>query len=487
MEVDAQVVAVHIGIERWCTPSFAGARADAERARKTKGPYGVEAGMTVTIPAIGKAAPVVYAVAKTEDGDLVFRSEYDKPTTGLDAFQRKFKHEGYPELPMTVKRADSTSFDALPVEAGFTCERIEFRDTEEGVKWRRVVEMEEEEAEEAAEAQAEEEAEEGEEADEAADEAPVLCSKSNACSRPNGHSGKCNSRRAAVEEAVEAFDTAPLTQADLMVLAIDAGCSTRESIRMLLEELDGRDMHACFGAGQASRYRDLWTCTGRGVGSEYALTEDGSSKVAELKETHGAALEAAVQAAVAAAGEAEAVVPAPAKAAVPSSRISRSTATPSVASSSAATPKPVKAAGGSKALSKAAAAASVVLEASAVDTLDERAQLLVAKMESKGSEAYRKCKFDKFSELSADVAEEDDAGQARCMKEARAFAEAQQLPDDPELVNLRAARERVQTAKRARVEAQARLDAAQAEADAAEEALTSLVEDPAPPAKKAKK
>ena len=141
----------------------------------------------------------------------------------------------------------------------------------------------------------------------------------------------------------------------------------------------------------------------------------------------------------------------------------------------------------SEALSKAAAAPSVVLEA-AVDTLDERAQLLVAKMESKGSEAYRKCKFDKFSELSADVEEDDDAGQARCMKEARAFAEAQQLPDDPELVNLRAARERVQTAKRVRVEAQARLDAAQAEADAAEAALTSLVEAAsAPPAKKARR
>jgi hypothetical protein len=104
----------------------------------------------------------------------------------------------------------------------------------------------------------------------------------------------------------------------------------------------------------------------------------------------------------------------------------------------------------------------------------------LAKMESKGSEAYRKCKFDKFTELSADVEEDDDAAQARCMKEARAFALAKQLPDDPELINLRAARERV-------VEAQAQLDAARGEAKAAEAALTSLVEGleaPAPPAKK---
>ena len=67
MEVDAQIVALHVGIDRWCTPSFAGACADAERARKKEGPYGVEAGMTVTIPAIGKAGPVVHTVAKMED------------------------------------------------------------------------------------------------------------------------------------------------------------------------------------------------------------------------------------------------------------------------------------------------------------------------------------------------------------------------------------------------------------------------------------
>ena len=155
------------------------------------------------------------------------------------------------------------------------------------------------------------------------------------------------------------------------------------------------------------------------------------------------------------------------------------------------TPKAAKATGkDGAALSKAAAAASVVLQVSAVDTLDERAQVLVAKMESKGSEAYRKCKFDKFIELSADIEEDDDAAQARCMKEARAFAEKQQLPDDPELVKLRAARERVQRAKRDQADAEARLVAAQSETLVAEEALTSLLEalDPTePPVKKAKR
>ena len=192
MEVEAQIVALNVGIKRWCTPSFAGARADVEKACKKKGPYGVEAGMTVTIPGIGKAAPVIYTVAKTADGHLMLRSDYDRPT-GLDAFQRKFRHEGYPELVMAVTRADSTSFDALPVEAGFTCERVEFLDTEEGVKWRRSTEAVEEE----------------ERTGEETEEEPALCSMSDACSRPDGHSGKCNSKRAVgAAEAMEATDEA---------------------------------------------------------------------------------------------------------------------------------------------------------------------------------------------------------------------------------------------------------------------------------------
>jgi hypothetical protein len=137
VEVGKRIVALDIGIDRWETPTFAEARAQAEKARSKRGPYGKDANVKVRIPAIGKASPVVYHVTKNDDGDLVFKSDYDANTTGLEAFARKFRTEAYAELDMIVQSADSTSCVALPEEAGFSCEGTELRDTEENRKWRR--------------------------------------------------------------------------------------------------------------------------------------------------------------------------------------------------------------------------------------------------------------------------------------------------------------------------------------------------------------
>jgi hypothetical protein len=111
----------------------------------------------------------VYHVTKNDDGDLVFKSDYDANTTGLEAFARKFRTEAYAELDMIVQSADSTSCVALPEEAGFSCEGTELRDTEENKKWRRWKE-EEAEAEGEAEGEAEAAAAAEEEEEEAAAE-----------------------------------------------------------------------------------------------------------------------------------------------------------------------------------------------------------------------------------------------------------------------------------------------------------------------------
>ena len=50
-----RVVTLDIGIPRWQIPSFAPTRGQVEVARKKRGPYGVDAAVTVTIPEIGKA------------------------------------------------------------------------------------------------------------------------------------------------------------------------------------------------------------------------------------------------------------------------------------------------------------------------------------------------------------------------------------------------------------------------------------------------
>jgi hypothetical protein len=199
VEVGERVVALDIGIDRWETPAFAQARAQTEKARSKKGPYGRDANVKVTIPAIGKAAEVVYSVTKNDDGDLVFKSDYDAKTTGLDAFARKFRTEAYAELDMIVQSADSTSCVALPEESGFSCEGIELRDTEEDTKWRRWKEEEAEEAEEEAE-EAEEEAEAEAQAAEDDDEAvaaenELKCSKCGKsykyAARLASHEAKC--------------------------------------------------------------------------------------------------------------------------------------------------------------------------------------------------------------------------------------------------------------------------------------------------------
>ena len=53
--VGDHVVTLDIGIPRWQIPSFAPTRDQAEAARRKRGPYGVDAAVTVTIPEIGKA------------------------------------------------------------------------------------------------------------------------------------------------------------------------------------------------------------------------------------------------------------------------------------------------------------------------------------------------------------------------------------------------------------------------------------------------
>ena len=54
-------------------------------------------------------------------------------------------------------------------------------------------------------------------------------------------------------------------------------------------------MNPCFGEQAPSKYDDLWTCTGRGKASVYALTA--KVRATELKATYGEAAVAAVVAA----------------------------------------------------------------------------------------------------------------------------------------------------------------------------------------------
>ena len=125
----------------------------------------------------------------------------------------------------------------------------------------------------------------------------------------------------------------------------------------------------------------------------------------------------------------------------------------------------------SKALTAAASAAAIVLEASEV-TMDSRAQELLATRESVISEARRKRKFKIWMQMSEGVSEDDDAEQARLMKEARLQAE-RELPFDPEITELRTAYNRVH--------------AARTELTEAEGALAQIVEKLGVPTKKAKK
>ena len=108
-----------------------------------------------------------------------------------------------------------------------------------------------------------------------------------------------------------------------------------------------------------------------------------------------------------------------------------------------------------EALAAAASAATAVLEASEV-TMDSRAQELLATRESVITEARRKRKFQIWTQMSEGVSEDDDAEQARLMKEARLQAE-RELPFDPEITGLRAAYDRVHAARMELTEAEGAL------------------------------
>ena len=96
---------------------------------------------------------------------------------------------------------------------------------------------------------------------------------------------------------VDAFDATQInTAADVTVLGIDAGTTGQPSLKSYIERLDsGKKMNPCFGEQAPSKYDDLWTCTGRGKASVYALTA--KVRATELKATYGEAAVAAVVAA----------------------------------------------------------------------------------------------------------------------------------------------------------------------------------------------
>lgn len=200
----------------------------------------------------------------------------------------------------------------------------------------------------------------------------------------------------------------------------------------------------------------------------YSLEEAGRALAAQLKaDTPGlvAALEKATRDAVAAASKP------PKAASVPASVASSSSTkpTPKVAAS-----KPASGAvAGKAALTVAKNAADIVLEAREVG-VEVRAQELLATRESVVTEARRKRRFELWEELSREIAEDDDAAQAACMKAVRKRAD-EELPHDKDTTELRAAFEGVK--------------AARAELIAREGALATIVGrlDGAPPASKRRK
>ena len=503
--IGEKIVALNTGIPRWYTPEFASTRSQAEAARKKRGPYGPDANVAVTIPAIGQASERTYVVTKGEDGELVFKSDYDPKTTGLDAFVRKFKMAAYDELSMVVQSGDSTSFVALPEADGFTCEPIEFRDTEGGKKWRRVLE----------------EAEFTSSALQPCDVILVAISKgctgedsihsfAKAMSYRRGlkknaltsdssnwtcedgeytitsegesamaellreHSGLQEAIDAVPEEegggeeANDGFDTSALKAADVMILGIHAGANEQQELKTFVSSFDPeRKMAACFGESAPSRYGDLWTCIGRGSESVYALTEDGQSQVAHLTSEHGDALSEAVKMAMVVEEEEDDEVAASslsckhcgkvyayAKALerheasctgeTPSAKVGKTMTVPPTKPTSPASvaSSSTKA---SKALAAAASAAAVVLEASVV-SLDSHTQEVLATRESVISEARRKRKFELWTKLSVGISEDDDDGQVRIMKQARVQAESEH-PFDSATIELRTAYDDVQKAR----------------------------------------
>lgn len=291
VDVGVELELIRPGVYHWSTPEFLGARVALEKVDAKVGPFKYDAGVEIKVPASGKGDADMWMVMKTAGGKVRFKSQ----TTGSEedgvsvrtppslpmllrlahrcharaqSFMKNFGFHEYATLKVKVVDTQGDKFSVKPTLPKFDEGDPAFLQlglSTEGSDWKRW--------------------------------APPQ-------KQPAGSLSKKGAETAEAEVGAELV-ISKVCAADLMVSAINAGCATRDSIDLLLANIDGRDMRPCHGEAAGKSYGGLWTCKGRAPHSEYNLTEEGEKRVEALKKKYNGALEVVVSAAVAKSGDDE--------------------------------------------------------------------------------------------------------------------------------------------------------------------------------------